>query len=82
MNATPMLPGARRLSSPASAERRAGVMSSVAADVSAVAMEAFWQKGQARLQPKLPTERMKLPGCKWYSGFFSIGSSASEVKRP
>ena len=26
------------------------------------AMEAFWQKGQARLQPKLPTERMKLPG--------------------
>jgi hypothetical protein len=42
----------------------------------------FWQKGQFRLHPKLPTDRMPFPGKKRFRGFFSTGSSASEVAMP
>ncbi len=48
----------------------------------ACAMEAFWQNAQRMLQPYEPIERMLDPGMKRASGFFSIGSSASEVMRP
>ena len=46
------------------------------------AIEAFWQKGHDRLQPKLPTDSTVEPGWNRASGFFSIGSSASEMIRP
>ena len=45
-------------------------------------MEWFWQNGQRRLHPKLPMESTGRPGLKNASGFFSIGSSASDVTLP
>ena len=45
-------------------------------------MEWFWQNGQRRLHPKLPMESTGRPGRKNASGFFSIGSSASDVTLP
>ena len=38
-------------------------------------MSQFWQKRQARLQPAVPNESTDVPGRKWLSGFFSIGST-------
>ena len=37
-------------------------------------MSQFWQNLQAKLQPAVPNERTGVPGRKWLSGFFSIGS--------
>ena len=45
-------------------------------------MVQFWQNMQCRLQPGAATERMGRPGWKWYSGFFSMGSTAAETMRP
>ncbi len=38
-------------------------------------MSQFWQKRQARLHPAVPNESTGVPGRKWLSGFFSIGST-------
>jgi hypothetical protein len=38
-------------------------------------MSQFWQNRQARLQPAVPNESTGVPGRKWLSGFFSIGST-------
>ena len=38
-------------------------------------MSQFWQKRQARLQPAVPNDSTEVPGRKWFSGFFSIGST-------
>jgi hypothetical protein len=45
-------------------------------------MSQFWQKRQARLQPAVPNESTELPGRKWLSGFFSIGSTQKPLERP
>ena len=37
---------------------------------------------QCRLQPGAATDRIARPGWKWYSGFFSTGSTAAETMRP
>jgi hypothetical protein len=38
-------------------------------------MSQFWQNLQDRLQPAVPNESTDVPGRKWFSGFFSIGST-------
>src|SRR5271166_2503880 len=38
-------------------------------------MSQFWQNLQVRLQPAVPNESTGVPGKKWLSGFFSIGST-------
>ena len=38
-------------------------------------MSQFWQNRQARLHPAVPKESTGVPGRKWFSGFFSIGST-------
>ena len=45
-------------------------------------MSWFWQKLQARLQPAVPKESTGVPGRKWLSGFFSIGSMQKPEERP
>ena len=45
-------------------------------------MSQFWQNLQARLQPAVPNENTALPGKKWWSGFFSIGSMQKPELRP
>ena len=45
-------------------------------------MSWFWQKLQARLQPAVPNESTGVPGRKWLSGFFSIGSTQNPLDRP
>ena len=45
-------------------------------------MSQFWQNLQARLQPAVPKERTGVPGRKWFSGFFSIGSTQKPLERP
>ena len=45
-------------------------------------MSQFWQNLQPRLQPAVPNDRIDVPGRKWLSGFFSIGSDANPVVRP
>src|ERR1700738_2964994 len=45
-------------------------------------MSQFWQKRQPRLQPAVPKERTLVPGRKWLSGFFSIGSTQKPLERP
>jgi hypothetical protein len=45
-------------------------------------MSQFWQKRQARLQPAVPNDSTALPGRKWLSGFFSIGSTQKPLERP
>jgi hypothetical protein len=37
-------------------------------------MSQFWQNRQARLQPAVPNDSTAVPGRKWLSGFFSMGS--------
>ncbi len=45
-------------------------------------MSQFWQNLQARLQPAVPNDSTELPGRKWLSGFFSIGSTQNPLDRP
>ena len=45
-------------------------------------MSQFWQKRQARLQPAVPNDSTGVPGRKWLSGFFSIGSTQNPDERP
>ena len=45
-------------------------------------MSQFWQNLHARLQPAVPNESTALPGRKWLSGFFSIGSTQKPEERP
>jgi hypothetical protein len=45
-------------------------------------MSQFWQNLQARLQPAVPKLRTAVPGRKWSSGFFSIGSTQKPLERP
>src|SRR5690348_2974497 len=45
-------------------------------------MSQFWQNLQARLQPAVPNESTALPGRKWLSGFFSMGSTQKPDERP
>ncbi len=40
-----------------------------------VEMSQFWQNRQARLHPAVPKLSTEVPGRKWLSGFFSIGST-------
>ena len=42
----------------------------------------FWHHGQCRLQPNEPSDSTVLPGFQQASGFFSTGSTATEVTRP
>ncbi|MGD8727633.1 MAG: hypothetical protein PVH40_08310 [Gemmatimonadales bacterium] len=45
-------------------------------------MSQFWQNAQARLHPAVPNESTGVPGKKWLSGFFSIGSTQKPLERP
>src|SRR5436305_1995521 len=45
-------------------------------------MSQFWQNLHAKLQPAVPKERTAVPGRKWLSGFFSIGSTQNPLDRP
>jgi len=45
-------------------------------------MSQFWQNRQLRLQPAVPNDRTDVPGRKWLSGFFSIGSTQKPLDRP
>src|ERR671935_1076868 len=45
-------------------------------------MSQFWQNRQERLQPAVPNDRTDVPGRKWLSGFFSIGSTQNPLERP
>ncbi len=48
----------------------------------ALEMSQFWQNLQVRLQPAVPKESTGVPGRKWLSGFFSMGSTQKPVERP
>ena len=48
----------------------------------AIEISWFWQKGQRRLQPKLPTDKIRLPGWNRRRGFFAMGSRAKLVSFP
>ena len=45
-------------------------------------MSQFWQNLQVRLQPAVPKDSTDDPGRKWFSGFFSIGSTQYPDDRP
>jgi hypothetical protein len=45
-------------------------------------MSQFWQKRQPRLHPAVPNDSTLVPGWKWLSGFFSIGSMQNPEERP
>ena len=48
----------------------------------ALEMSQFWQNLQVRLQPAVPNDSTGVPGRKWLSGFFSIGSMQNPDERP
>ena len=48
----------------------------------ALEMSQFWQKRQVRLHPAVPNDNTGVPGRKWLSGFFSIGSTQNPEERP
>src|SRR5258708_1344454 len=48
----------------------------------AIQVPGLKQNLQARLQPAVPKERTALPGRKWLSGFFSIGSTQNPDDLP
>ncbi len=45
-------------------------------------MSQFWKNLQTKLQPAVPNERIAVPGKKWFSGFFSIGSIQKPLDQP
>ncbi len=60
-----------------------GAASSASVSVSFdLEMSQFWQKRHARLQPAVPNDNTELPGRKWFSGFFSMGSTQNPLERP
>ena len=48
----------------------------------ALEMLQFWQNLHVRLQPAVPKLRIGVPGRKWLSGFFSMGSMQKPDERP
>src|SRR5438046_6100642 len=48
----------------------------------ALEMSQFWQNRQPRLHPAVPNDSTLVPGRKWFSGFFSIGSTQNPLLRP
>ena len=48
----------------------------------ALLMSQFWQNRQPRLHPAVPKDSTLVPGRKWFSGFFSIGSMQKPLLRP
>ena len=71
MKATDAQPSSRAASAMASGGA-ASAMRSICFDLE---MSQFWQKRQARLHPAVPNESTEVPGRKWLSGFFSMGST-------
>src|SRR5271157_2823311 len=69
-NATDRQPVFSAASAIASGEARSCIRSKLRA----FEMSQFWQNLQVRLQPAVPKDRTGVPGKKWLSGFFSIGS--------
>ena len=62
---------------------RSGEAASIRRSISRLLeMSQFWQNLQARLQPAVPNESTLVPGWKWLSGFFSIGSTQKPEQRP
>ena len=45
-------------------------------------MSQFWQNLHARLHPAVPNDNTGVPGRKWFSGFFSTGSTQNPLDRP
>src|SRR5437899_11500605 len=45
-------------------------------------MSQFWQKKQPMLQPAVPMLNTRVPGKKWFSGFFSMGSTCNAAGEP
>ena len=78
MNATDRQPSRR-----AAAAIASGVALWFSRSISrALEMSQFWQNLQVRLQPAVPKENTGVPGRKWLSGFFSIGSMQKPDDRP
>jgi len=48
----------------------------------ALEMSQFWQNLQVKLQPAVPNDSTGVPGRKWLSGFFSMGSTQKPDERP
>ena len=62
---------------------RSGLAWSISRSISRLLeMSQFWQNLQARLQPAVPKLKTRLPGRKWFNGFFSIGSMQKPELRP
>ena len=78
MNATLRQPSSAAARAIASGEA-ASASVSISRDLE---MSQFWQNRQARLQPAVPNESTDVPGRKWLSGFFSIGSTQKPLERP
>ena len=69
--------------SAATSAMRSGEARSISRSISRLLeMSQFWQNLQARLQPAVPKEKTLLPGKKWLSGYFSIGSMQKPELRP
>ena len=78
MNAT-----LRQSSDWASPARVAGDAWSASVSISRLLeMSQFWQNLQARLHPAVPNDSTGVPGRKWFSGFFSTGSTQKPLERP
>ena len=62
---------------------RVGVAASASVSISRdLEMSQFWQNRHDRLQPAVPNVSTDVPGRKWLSGFFSIGSTQKPLERP
>ena len=69
--------------SSATRARSSGVARSARVSISRdLEMSQFWQNLQARLQPAVPNDSTAEPGRKWFSGFFSTGSTQNPLDRP
>ncbi len=78
MNATDVAPAPTAVSAIAP-----GLAASARVSVSRdLEMSQFWQNLQPRLQPAVPKLNTEVPGRKWLSGFFSMGSTQNPELRP